>query len=115
MTNLTSVWKCSCREYDDDKLEGRICNNCDRTIYRVEIDVKTIIKEFDEINKPKHYNSGKMQPLDFIDANLDNLGFYEATIIQYIFRWKLKNGLKDLEKAQFYLNRLIEIQKNEVK
>jgi len=30
-------------------------------------------------------------------------------VIKYVTRYKMKNGLEDLKKAQWYLNRLIEI------
>jgi len=61
---------------------------------------------FDIINKPKHYTQGNIEVLDFI---LDQkMNFLEANIIKYTARYKYKNGLEDLRKAQFYLNRLIE-------
>lgn len=31
-----------------------------------------------------------------------------AHVLRYISRWKRKNGLEDLKKAQFYINRLVE-------
>lgn len=54
---------------------------------------------------PSHYHT-PIQPLDFIEAN--GMNFLEGNIIKYITRYKKKNGLEDLKKAQFYLNRLIE-------
>ncbi len=56
--------------------------------------------------KPKHYNN-KIEPRDYITAN--NLDFNEGNIIKYISRYKQKNGLEDLLKAQNYLNYLIKI------
>lgn len=60
----------------------------------------------DNINKPKHYTQGSIEPLDFIKAN--NMSFIEGNIVKYVTRYKHKNGLEDLKKAQFYLNKLIE-------
>jgi len=53
---------------------------------------------------PTHYKSS-IQPIDFIDAN--QLDFYEGNIVKYVTRWKHKNGLEDLKKAQWYLQRLV--------
>ncbi len=55
---------------------------------------------------PDHYKGKNVQPIDLIDS-LD-LGFYEGNIVKYVSRHKNKNGLEDLKKAQWYLNRLIE-------
>lgn len=73
---------------------------------------------FDMVNHPKHYKAKNgMEVIDVIEAFTANLSGYEAThtgnVIKYICRWKEKNGLEDLRKAQWYLNRLIEnIEKN---
>jgi hypothetical protein len=37
------------------------------------------------------------------------MSFLEGNVIKYVTRYKMKNGLEDLKKAQWYLNRLIEI------
>ena len=67
----------------------------------------------DMVNHPKHYKAKNgMEVIDVIEAFTANLEGYEAThtgnVIKYICRWKEKNGLEDLKKAQWYLNRLIE-------
>ena len=67
---------------------------------------------FDMVNHPKHYKAKNgMEVIDVIEAFTANLEGYEAThtgnVIKYICRWKEKNGLEDLKKAQWYLNRLI--------
>ena len=67
---------------------------------------------FDMVNHPKHYKAKNgMEVIDVIEAFTANLKGYEAThtgnVIKYICRWKEKNGLEDLRKAQWYLNRLI--------
>ena len=54
-----------------------------------------------------HYKNKKIQPWDFIIAN--ELGFLEGNIVKYIARWKDKGGVKDLEKARHYLEKLIEV------
>ena len=67
---------------------------------------------FDMVNHPKHYKAKNgMEVIDVIEAFTANLKGYEAIytgkVIKYICRWKEKNGLEDLKKAQWYLNRLI--------
>ena len=67
---------------------------------------------FDMVNHPKHYKAKNgMEVIDVIEAFTANLKGYEAIytgkVIKYICRWKEKNGLEDLRKAQWYLNRLI--------
>ena len=59
--------------------------------------------------KSKHYKQGSIEPIDYIIAN--NLNFIEGNIVKYITRYKYKNGLEDLKKAQFYINKLIDINK----
>ncbi len=55
---------------------------------------------------PQIYNEKKIKPIDYIEAN--GLDFAEGNIIKYVTRYKSKNGLEDLLKARYYLNRLIE-------
>ena len=66
----------------------------------------------DMVNHPSHYKAKNgMEVIDVIEAFTANLKGYEAVytgkVIKYICRWKEKNGLEDLRKAQWYLNRLI--------
>lgn len=66
----------------------------------------------DMVNHPSHYKSATgLEAIDVIEAFTFDLKGIEATdtgnIIKYICRWKNKNGLQDLRKAQWYLNHLI--------
>jgi len=66
---------------------------------------KRIIKH-DTVNHPSHYTQGKIEVLDFI---LDqDLPYLAGNIVKYICRYRYKNGVEDLQKAEFYLKRLIE-------
>lgn len=53
-----------------------------------------------------HYKAMKIQPIDYIEAN--ELGFHEGNVVKYVTRWRQVDGLKDLEKAEWYIQRLIE-------
>ena len=55
-----------------------------------------------------HYKDRAIQPWDYIIAN--DLGFLEANVVKYVTRYKVKNGIKDLEKARHYLDKLIEVE-----
>lgn len=59
-----------------------------------------------EIKLQKHYTQYQIQPMEFIGKN--NIGYIEGNIIKYVCRYKLKNGLEDLQKAAHYLEKLIE-------
>ena len=59
----------------------------------------------DNIN-PTHYTSFIIAPNEYITAN--KLEWEVGNVIKYISRYKLKNGLEDLRKAQKYLELLID-------
>jgi len=63
----------------------------------------------DPVNHPEHYTSGNIECLDAIKSALgDNYKYYvQGNVLKYIWRFNHKNGLQDLQKAQFYLNDLI--------
>ena len=60
----------------------------------------------DNINHPKHYTVGKIECIDYINAH--DFNYLEGNIIKYITRYRFKNGVEDLRKAEFYLRMLIE-------
>lgn len=55
-----------------------------------------------------HYAS-PIQHWDFVVAN--DIPYLEAQVIKYLMRWRKKNGLEDVLKAQHYLEKLIEVEK----
>lgn len=68
-------------------------------------------KMTDNVNHPKHYTQGKIEVIDFI---LDQkMPYLESNVLKYICRHRYKNGLEDLKKAQWYINKLIEVTENE--
>jgi hypothetical protein len=70
--------------------------------------------EKDNIN-PDHYKSGKIECIDALEAATVNKTGIEAictaNAIKYLWRYENKNGLEDVKKAQWYINRLIEVLK----
>lgn len=65
------------------------------------------------IAHPAHYQtSNGLETIDVMEAFTEDMAGYEAVctsnVLKYICRWKKKNGLEDLKKAEWYLKRLIE-------
>jgi len=55
---------------------------------------------------PSHYQQGDIEVIDFIiDQKMDYL---TANIQKYIARWRFKDGVCDLKKARWFLDKLIE-------
>ena len=70
-------------------------------------------KEKDMVNNPPHYNKYGVECIEAIQsATGEGYEYYlQGNIIKYLWRYRYKNGVQDLEKAQWYLSRLIEIKK----
>lgn len=68
------------------------------------------------VNHPEHYTRGKIECIEALKAATTGLcgieAFCTANAIKYLWRWKNKNGVEDLEKAKWYIDRLIEEQKS---
>lgn len=66
----------------------------------------------EKVNHPPHYTAGKVECIDALEAATIGLQGIEAVCtanaIKYLWRWKYKNGLEDLAKAKWYLNKLVE-------
>lgn len=67
----------------------------------------------DNIISPNHYTSGKgFEVFDVQEAFIHELkgmaANYWCNIVKYILRFQKKNGVEDLKKAKYYLEKLIE-------
>ena len=71
----------------------------------------------DTVNSPPHYNKYGVECIEAIQsATGDGYEYYlQGNIMKYLWRYRYKNGVQDLEKAQWYLNKLIEIKKDDQK
>jgi hypothetical protein len=54
-----------------------------------------------------HYKKLPIETWDYIAAN--NLDYFQGNVVKYITRWKDKDGIADLKKAQHYLQKYLEI------
>lgn len=65
----------------------------------------------DNVNHPKHYTQGNVECIDALAAATINLQGLEAVCtanaIKYLWRWKNKNGVEDLQKAKWYIDKMI--------
>lgn len=65
----------------------------------------------EKVNHPNHYQ-GKIEVIDYIEEYSKNypeaLIFNFGNVIKYVSRAPRKNGKEDLEKARWYLDRIIE-------
>jgi hypothetical protein len=65
---------------------------------------------YDPVEKPAHYASGTVECIDAIEASMGAeafKGFLKGNIQKYVWRYEAKGKLESLQKAQWYLNRLI--------
>jgi hypothetical protein len=65
----------------------------------------------DPIN-PNHYKQGGLESIDAIKAFMSKeafKGFLKGNCQKYLFRYEQKNGIEDLKKCQWYLERLISV------
>ena len=66
----------------------------------------------DMVNHPEHYTNSSVETIDMIESiTAEGFHYYlEGNILKYLARYRHKNGIQDLQKAQWYLNKLIEVQ-----
>ena len=104
--------------YEIENDFGKICSYTNALFEVVTEDEMTkpnINDILDNVEHPSHYCRGGIECIDAIEASLGKdefTGFLRGNIIKYVWRYKDKNGLEDLKKAQWYLNKLIEVVKN---
>lgn len=70
----------------------------------------------DAVNSPSHYTTGGIECIDCIKAALGEnfIGFLMGNVIKYSYRYRHKNGIEDLKKARWYLDRAIkEVEQND--
>lgn len=66
----------------------------------------------DNVNHPAHYETGKFESIEVmletqgVEAVLN---FCQCNAFKYLYRAKRKNGLEDMKKAVWYLNKYIEL------
>ena len=66
----------------------------------------------DMVEKPPHYNQGGIECIEAIEVALERDGFkgyLRGNVLKYLWRFEYKNGVEDLKKARWYLDRLLAV------
>ena len=90
-----------------DKYKRIINGECHFTMAELFDDVE------DCVNSPPHYGQGRIECIEYIKDFLSDdeyTGYLRGNIAKYLHRWRYKNGVEDLKKAQWYLEALVQQQ-----
>ena len=70
----------------------------------------------DVVNHPSHYETGKFECIDVmleVFGNESVKGFCQCNAFKYLYRMKRKNGVEDMKKAKWYIEKYIELSEGE--
>jgi len=65
----------------------------------------------DYVNQPPHYTAGDVECIEAIESSMtaeEFRGYCKSAALKYIWRERMKGGDESIEKAIWYLNRLLE-------
>lgn len=87
-------------------------NMMDAELPRGSVPFSSVQNEADMVNHPPHYQSADgLEVINVISAFTAGLYGIEAVCqgnaIKYLLRWPNKNGIEDLEKCKWYIDKLI--------
>ena len=85
---------------NEDEVRARACVAAGRDTRNHSVAVPDSV---DMVNHPRHYKKSWGEVIDITETMNFNLG----NVVKYVLRHEEKNGLEDLKKAQWYLNREI--------
>ena len=66
----------------------------------------------DMVNHPSHYELGKFECIDIMTETQGKdavLGFCICNAFKYLYRHSRKNGIEDIKKAKWYIDKYIEM------
>ena len=66
----------------------------------------------DPVNSPKHYTQGDMEVITAIEGL--GLDYHQGNVLKYVSRYRYKNGVEDLRKAKWYIDRLLWIEEQKI-
>lgn len=110
----TDTYVCIFEEMSDDmldkcynwykELDPAACENAESKYCDKELNV-------DMVNHPSHYTQGGIECIDALKAaTVSKVGIEAvctANAIKYLWRYEEKNGIEDVKKARWYIDRLI--------
>ena len=112
--DFTDQYACIFDEMSDDmldkcydwykELDPAACENAEGDYCNKEPNV-------DMVNHPSHYTQGGIECIDALKAATVSKTGIEAVctanVIKYLWRYEEKNGIEDVKKARWYIDRLI--------
>jgi hypothetical protein len=115
INNIKEMNSCQCKNKDDNITER---NDTRSKIEKMVSETASIVlPKNDRVNHPKHYTDGKYE---CIDVMLDVFGieavkdFCYLNCFKYLWRSLNKNGIEDVEKCRWYLNKYIDLSKRDI-
>ncbi|GEN83604.1 hypothetical protein SLU01_19160 [Sporosarcina luteola] len=76
---------------------------------------KPIVTPKENAIRPSYYHTGNIDVIKYAEENFskeERRGFYRMNVLKYISRFHKKNGVEDLNKADFYLRKLKELEES---
>ena len=108
---------CNFNRWSEDKLAiayDHIYKNSEARLdgsYIKTEDIKMDENVPDMVNHPQHYTQGGIECIDALKAATVGKRGIEAVcvanVIKYLWRYEKKNGIEDVRKAKFYIERLL--------
>ena len=113
-SEFTDQYSCIFHKMSDDmlnkcynwykELDKATCENAENSCCNKESNV-------DMVNHPSHYTQGGIECIDALKAATVSKTGIEAVCtanaIKYLWRYEEKNGIEDVKKARWYIDRLI--------
>lgn len=110
--------------FDDYLEDGLVISYEDFIIYhpmtqeiRSKLVRATNDEQTDNVNHPNHYNSYSREVIDTLQGSMtpdEFKGYLKGNILKYITRYQFKNGVEDLKKAKWYIEKLTEVVDDEI-
>lgn len=100
-------WCDLCANFDTKK-----CDTCDLPIGR-DCAPSNFLEKADNVNHPSHYETGKFE---CIDVMIETQGveavkaFCLCNAFKYLYRHNGKNGVEDIKKAKWYIDKYLELE-----
>lgn len=117
-TNKQKTQCFRCLTISNEVSKYGMCNNCQAATEYETLGMrmtpieehKEYLSSIDPVNHPPHYTTGQFEVINILEDKLSKeefKGFLKGNILKYVFRADHKGGKTDLEKAKWYLVRLI--------
>lgn len=73
--------------------------------------------EFNNVSHPQHYTDGQFECIDvMVETQGVNIvqNFCLGNAFKYLYRHRRKNGVEDIRKAAWYLNKFLELEDKKI-